>query len=140
MTRRLTLLALLLAASTVVAAKVGGAAVPVSGILVDSQGAPVPGATILLFKRFTTVSEEGMQMLAQATTDSRGRFSFGSIDPDATPKGLPDYLLLTKSKPAVSYAVTTGANQSRTVVSVSTATQRGKDDAVQSVSLTITIR
>lgn len=141
MARRLALLGLLLVTSAAASAAARDTAVPVSGVVIDAKGAAVPSATVVMLRHARTVVNysdgELLQTVARAVTDTRGRFSFGPIDSAAYP--LPrDVMSVRDSK--LEFDIVTSDGHERAVDHLEAAADRGKDDAIEALHVTITVR
>lgn len=140
MTRRLFSLVALGVALVVVQASTFAAPVPVSGIVVDSTGAPVPNVHVSVIRETRTLPDGGwFDVIGRAVSDRQGRFSLSAIDPDKNPKILNPDVLTIKTDPNLHCVVGMDDGRERAVQSVDVTTDK-KDNVVQSVSLKITVR
>jgi hypothetical protein len=88
MTRVLGITALVLSVLTVGSfslAQSSRAVMPMGGAVIDSQGRPLVGAQVVLVRHATLATgARHYQTVAQAQTDNRGAFSFGSVALDTS--------------------------------------------------------
>lgn len=69
-----------LAVGSMVGAQSSRRAIPMSGAVVNAQGLPIAGASVLLLRHTTSaMGGEAEAIVAQGRTDQQGLFSLGSV-------------------------------------------------------------
>jgi hypothetical protein len=137
MTRNLGVLAVVVAVLGVgplPSAQNSAQGIPMSGAVVDQQGNPIAGATVLLSRLSTSDrGSRGFSTVARAETDAEGAFSFG----------------LVRLETAVEFPLETGVrfeysvrhnNRQTAVAGVSYSAPRDRSGSLKSISASIRIQ
>ena len=133
MTRQLLLLVVMLATAGPVGARVQSHGLPMSGTVVTLARLPVASARVALIRHTWMASGgEGHQVLAQASTDEQGAFSFGSVDLKS------EVAFPLETAVQFEYTVLTNGRE-RTIGDVAFTAPRNADYSLQSVSAKITV-
>ena len=107
--------------------------VPMSGVVLDATRAPVANADVLLIRNAGRLRNHSSEILAKATTDTAGKFSFGPVALNA------DVAFPLETQVSWEYEVMTKA-ATRAVQNVAFTAPRNNSAVITSVSAEIQIR